>query len=128
MWGWGRVKAAMLYGKLTNTVHFLPPPHTYLSDSDTCDIPVTLFSFRYIILHVIDESHYHGNESLGQVIIDLDTFDPEKGSHQIHRLSDLVSNFIDLFDLTTHLTHLKINYIMVIKNIFMQKTTRTKTQ
>ena len=83
---------------------------------------MTLFTFRYIILHVIDESHYHGNESLGQVIIDLDTFDPEKGSHQIHRLSDLVSNFIDLFDLTMHLTHLKINDIMVIRNIYMQKS------
>ncbi|XP_041349855.1 synaptotagmin-1-like [Gigantopelta aegis] len=52
-------------------------------------VPIEELAFRYIILHVIDESHYHGNESLGQVIIDLDSFDLEKGSHQIHRLTDL---------------------------------------
>lgn len=46
--------------------------------------------YRYVVLHVIDESQQEGNESLGQVIVDLDLLDPERGYHGTHKLADLV--------------------------------------
>ncbi|XP_046358148.2 synaptotagmin-C-like [Haliotis rufescens] len=52
-------------------------------------VPYEELSFRYVVLHVIDESQQEGNESLGQVILDLDLLDPEQGYHGTHKLADL---------------------------------------
>lgn len=46
--------------------------------------------FRYLILHMIDQDRVTSNDSLGQVVIDLRTFDPEKRLHQTYPLADLV--------------------------------------
>ncbi|ESO82570.1 Defline double C2 domain protein [Lottia gigantea] len=47
------------------------------------------FAFRYIVLHVIDDNNTEGNCSLGQVIIDLDTFNPVEEHRQTYKLADL---------------------------------------
>ena len=44
---------------------------------------------RYIIFHVIDKNTFNSNDSLGQVIIDLMTFNPDHGLHDNFRLADL---------------------------------------
>ncbi|XP_076091952.1 synaptotagmin-10-like [Mytilus galloprovincialis] len=44
---------------------------------------------RYIIFHVIDKSTFGGNDSLGQVIIELMTFNPDHSLHDFFRLADL---------------------------------------
>ncbi len=57
----------------------------------TVEVEILFSFYRYIIFHVLDESQQEGNESLGQAIIDLDTFDPNKGYHETLKLADLVS-------------------------------------
>ncbi|KAK6177286.1 hypothetical protein SNE40_015413 [Patella caerulea] len=52
-------------------------------------VPQEELAFRYIVFHVVDENDSYGNSSLGQVILDLDTFDPEKGHHESYKLADL---------------------------------------
>ncbi|KAK3101636.1 hypothetical protein FSP39_005068 [Pinctada imbricata] len=44
---------------------------------------------RYIIFHVVDEDTFSSNDSLGQVIINLSTFNPERHLHGTYPLADL---------------------------------------
>lgn len=46
-------------------------------------------AFRYIVLHVIDNHTFTENSTLGQIILDLDTLDHEKGFHGKLKLADL---------------------------------------
>ena len=65
----------MLFGVLLNVLH------------------AEFLIFRYIIFHVIDKNIFNSNDSLGQVIIDLMTFNPDHGLHDNFRLADLVSDY-----------------------------------
>lgn len=47
--------------------------------------------YRYIIFHVLDYDDADDNESMGQVIIDLNNFDPDSGYHGNFQLADMVS-------------------------------------
>ncbi|CAH1784050.1 unnamed protein product [Owenia fusiformis] len=51
-------------------------------------VPLDEFSQRYVILHVLDKACV-GEDSLGQVIIDLDNFDHELGYRGSFQLEDL---------------------------------------
>ena len=53
---------------------------------------VHFFPSRYVILHIIDQDYAGENDSLGQVIIDLDNLDPNTGYHGSFALADLVSS------------------------------------
>ncbi|XP_048740637.2 synaptotagmin-10-like [Ostrea edulis] len=53
------------------------------------DLTQEELSSRYLILHVIDQDRATSNDSLGQVVIDLRTFDPEKRLHETLALADL---------------------------------------
>ncbi|XP_062615236.1 synaptotagmin-A-like isoform X1 [Saccostrea cucullata] len=59
--------------------------------NETFEFDVTQedLSSRYLIFHVIDQDRGVNNDSLGQVVIDLRTFDPEKRIHETHKLADL---------------------------------------
>lgn len=49
------------------------------------------FGMRQVIFHAIDEDKDSGNESLGQVVINLTDFDPDQGLYGSYKLADLRS-------------------------------------
>ncbi|XP_022300165.2 synaptotagmin-1-like [Crassostrea virginica] len=53
------------------------------------DVTQEELSNRYLILHVIDHDPGTSNDSLGQVVVDLRTFDPERRLHETYQLSDM---------------------------------------
>ncbi|KAJ8301633.1 hypothetical protein KUTeg_020620 [Tegillarca granosa] len=58
---------------------------------ETFEFPIALEELedRFIIFHVVDEDVSSSNDSLGQAIVDLKDFDPDRGMHGSYKLADL---------------------------------------
>ncbi|GFN90833.1 synaptotagmin-9 [Plakobranchus ocellatus] len=53
------------------------------------ELPQEELSFRYAVLHVVDNQSHQENNTLGQIIIDLDTLNLDTGFHGSLKLADL---------------------------------------